>query len=77
MLSVQSRSWIIVFLSFLIIILLIIKSDIHFVAYANSPSFYFQEIKDKRSDWINLTNKQYITHNDPFIDLLSVDYSSD
>ncbi len=77
MLFILSTLWIILFFSFLISIFLIIKSDLYIDIYAYSPSFYFQEIKDKRSDWINLTDKQYIVNNEHSIDILSVDYISD
>jgi hypothetical protein len=42
-----------------------------------SPSFSFQEIIDKHSDWVNMRTQQYTNNSEPSIDILAVNYLSD
>lgn len=41
-----------------------------------SPPFSFQEIIDKRSDWVDMRTKQYANNSEPSTDILTVNYFS-
>jgi hypothetical protein len=64
---------------FIIIISTIIMSQqvLYSEVSSQSPSFSFQEIIDNRSDWVNMTTKQYANNSAPSTDILAVNYFSD
>ena len=64
---------------FIIIISTILMSQqvLYSEVSPQSPSFSFQEIIDKRNDWVDMRTKQYANNSDPSTDILAVNYFSD